>query len=42
MTESPFKDFEVGNMSAENYAKIDLNICRCHHFGFRKRKTNET
>ncbi|MEZ7887979.1 MAG: class I tRNA ligase family protein, partial [Cloacibacterium sp.] len=25
MTESPFKDFEVGNMSAENYAKIDLH-----------------
>lgn len=25
MTENPFKDFEVGNMSAENYAKIDLH-----------------
>ena len=25
MTESPFKDFEIGNMSAENYAKIDLH-----------------
>ena len=24
MTENPFKDFEIGNMSAENYAKIDL------------------
>ncbi len=25
MTENPFKDFEVGNMSDENYAKIDLH-----------------
>jgi len=25
MTENPFQDFEVGNMSAENYAKIDLH-----------------
>lgn len=25
MTENPFKDFEIGNMSAENYAKIDLH-----------------
>ena len=25
MTENPFKDFEVGIMSAENYAKIDLH-----------------
>lgn len=25
MTESPFKDFEIGNMSEENYAKIDLH-----------------
>jgi isoleucyl-tRNA synthetase len=25
MTENPFKDFEVGNMSEENYAKIDLH-----------------
>ena len=25
MTESPFKDFEIGNMSKENYAKIDLH-----------------
>ncbi len=25
MNENPFKDFEVGNMSAENYAKIDLH-----------------
>ena len=25
MTENPFKDFEVGNMSVENYAKIDLH-----------------
>lgn len=25
MTESPFKNFEIGNMSAENYAKIDLH-----------------
>ncbi|MDY3520078.1 isoleucine--tRNA ligase [Riemerella anatipestifer] len=25
MTENPFKDFEIGNMSEENYAKIDLH-----------------
>lgn len=25
MTENPFQDFEIGNMSAENYAKIDLH-----------------
>lgn len=25
MTENPFKDFEIGNMSTENYAKIDLH-----------------
>lgn len=25
MTENPFKDFEIGNMSSENYAKIDLH-----------------
>ncbi len=25
MTENPFKGFEIGNMSAENYAKIDLH-----------------
>ncbi len=25
MTENPFKDFEIGNMSAKNYAKIDLH-----------------
>lgn len=25
MTENPFKDFEIGNMSVENYAKIDLH-----------------
>ena len=25
MTENPFKGFEIGNMTAENYAKIDLH-----------------
>ncbi|MDY3345043.1 isoleucine--tRNA ligase [Riemerella anatipestifer] len=25
MAENPFKDFEIGNMSEENYAKIDLH-----------------
>ncbi|MFN3773099.1 isoleucine--tRNA ligase [Cloacibacterium normanense] len=25
LTENPFQDFEVGNMSAQNYAKIDLH-----------------
>ena len=25
MTVNPFKDFEIGNMSAENYAKVDLH-----------------
>ena len=25
MAENPFKDFEIGNMSNENYAKIDLH-----------------
>ena len=25
MTENPFKDFEIGNMTEENYAKIDLH-----------------